>query len=222
MNKSVIWDMDGVLIDTGPLHYQAWVKTLNGYSVEFSETFFRTTFGMNNQGVLTALFNNPSPALVTELSDKKEALFRELIRGNAQLLPGVLGWLDRLSQLGYTQAIASSAPPANIESLLTELNIQHHFQAVVSGFDMPGKPDPTVFLLAANQLGTPPARCVVVEDATAGVTGALRAGMRCIAVTTTNPAHALSAANIVVKDLTYLPPDAFDQLLNQNQSSRNQ
>lgn len=214
MNKSAIWDMDGVLVDTGQLHYQAWVKTFAEYDIPFSETVFKKTFGMNNEGILTYLFKEPpAKSLILEISNKKETLFRAQIRGNAQLMPGVAAWLSRLKESGYTQAIASSAPQANIDALIDELKIRDYFGAIVSGFDLPGKPDPAVFLRAASQLNSPPARCVVIEDATAGIEGARRAGMKCIAVTTTNPAHALSGANIVVDRLTTLPINTFDTLV---------
>ena len=109
-----------------------------------------------------------------------------------------MDWLDRLRATGIRQAVASSAPPENINTLVDELGIRAYFEAIVSGYDIPGKPDPAVFLKAASEIDLPPQRCIVVEDAVAGVQAAKRAGMRCIAVTTTNPAHALSDADIVI------------------------
>jgi beta-phosphoglucomutase-like phosphatase (HAD superfamily) len=97
--------------------------------------------------------------------------------------------------------------------LLDALGIRDYFVAEVSAEKMPGKPDPAVFLEAARRVGLPPARCVVVEDAIAGVAAAKRAGMACLAVTTTNPASALAAADQIVDSLAGLPEDAFDRLL---------
>jgi beta-phosphoglucomutase-like phosphatase (HAD superfamily) len=94
-----------------------------------------------------------------------------------------------------------------------ELGLRAYFEAIVSGFDLPGKPDPTLFPKVAHLIDVPPERCIVVEDAVAGVEAARRAGMKCIAVTTTNPAHALEAADIVVERLDALPTDAFQRLL---------
>lgn len=215
MNKrGVLWDMDGVLVDTGEFHYHAWVGVLSEYAIPFSRQFFRDTFGMNNAGVLSILLGDRlTPTLLDEISSRKEWLFREAARGHAQPLPGVRAWLETLQADGFRQGIASSAPPANIDVLVDGLGLRARFDAIVSGFDLPGKPDPTLFLEVARRLGVPPERCIVVEDAVAGVEAAKRAGMKCIAVTTTNPAEALAAGDIVVERLDALPLDTFHRLL---------
>ena len=102
---------------------------------------------------------------------------------------------------------------------MNELGIRPYFEAIVSGYDIPGKPDPAVFLKAASEIDLTPQRCIVVEDAVAGVQAARRAGMRCIAVTTTNPAHALSGADIIVDRLDILPANAFERLFNSKDSA---
>jgi beta-phosphoglucomutase family hydrolase len=212
--RGVLWDMDGVLVDTGEFHYRSWDAVLLDYSISFSREFFRDTFGMNNTGILSLLLGEKlTPELVVEISDQKEQKFREAIRGNAQPLPGVPGWLRRLQNAGFRQAIASSAPLANIDTLVDELGLRHYFEAIVSGVDLPGKPEPALFLKVARQLDVPPEGCIVVEDAVAGVQAAKRAGMRCIAVTTTNPADALVEADLVVQRLDAIPVDAFQRLL---------
>jgi beta-phosphoglucomutase len=206
--------MDGVLVDTGRFHLASWADILIAAGHAFDAEIFRRTFGMNNHGVLSTVFGRPPSAdELIMLADRKEALFRELIAGQAEPLPGVRDWLARLHARGVRQAVASSAPQANIDVLLDSLGIRAYFDAEVSAEKMPGKPDPAVFLEAARRVGLPPARCVVVEDAIAGVAAAKRAGMACLAVTTTNPAAALAAADLVVDSLADLPEDAFDRLL---------
>jgi beta-phosphoglucomutase family hydrolase len=212
--QGVIWDMDGVLVDTGEFHFQAWSRALPEYGIPFSRELFAATFGMNNAGILAVLLGRtPAPELLAKISDRKEQLFRQAIRGHAQPLPGVLAWLERLKAAGMRQAIASSAPPANIDALVDELGLRDYFDAIASGFDLPGKPDPALFLKVARLISVPPERCVVVEDAVAGVGGARRAGMKCIAVTTTNPAHALNEADVIVERLDTLSLDTFERLL---------
>jgi HAD superfamily hydrolase (TIGR01509 family) len=208
--RAVLWDMDGVLVDSGELHYQSWKKTLEALSIPFDREKFRSTFGMNNQGILTVLLGKPPEAdFLQKVNDCKEGLFREMIHGRLQLLPGALAWLRLLKERGFLQAVASSAPCENIEVTVDELHIRAYFSALISAYAMPGKPDPAVFLEAARQLGVEPAQCVVVEDAVAGVAAAKSAGMRCIAITTTHPKSALAAADAIVDSLEDLSLNDF-------------
>jgi beta-phosphoglucomutase family hydrolase len=209
----ILWDMDGVLTNTGEFHFLAWSQTLADYDIPFSRDQFTATFGMNNAQILQILMGETADqVLVTEIGDKKEERFRQAVQGHARLLPGVFEWLNRFQGWGFRQAIASSAPPANIKVLVDELGIRSFFDAVVSGADIPGKPDPAVFLNAARMIEVPPQRCVVIEDATAGVEAAKRGGMKCVAVTTTNPPEALARADIVVERLDRLGVRAFKGL----------
>jgi HAD superfamily hydrolase (TIGR01509 family) len=211
--RAVLWDLDGTLADTGELHYLSWARTLAARNIPYSREVFRHTFGMNNANSLNVILGHPpTPELLLELSEEKEASFRDDVRGNAQLLPGALDWLVRLQQNGIPQAIASSAPQANIDALVDELQIRSYFGAIVSGMSLPSKPNPHVFLAAAQALNVEPQYCIVVEDAIAGVGGAKNAGMHCIAVTTTSPAEALHQADLVIDRLDHLPLNAFETL----------
>jgi beta-phosphoglucomutase family hydrolase len=213
-NYAVLWDMDGVLVDTGEFHFQSWNETFEELDVPFDREDFRKTFGMNNAGILERILERkPEPDEVTRISDKKEYLFRELVKGKAVPLPGVLKWLKQFQAWKVKQAITSSAPPENIEVLVAELNIEDYFDAIVSGFDMPGKPNPDVFLKAANTIKIRPGNCIVIEDAIAGVEGAKKAGMKCIAVTNTNPANALEKADYIFSDLGEMNKEKFLALL---------
>jgi HAD superfamily hydrolase (TIGR01509 family) len=157
---------------------------------------------MNNAGILEeVLGHKPAPEFVDDVSERKEGLFRDAVRGRVNPLPGVLNLLRQFKAREIKQAVASSAPRANIALLLDEMQIRDFFAAVLSGYDMPGKPDPQVFLRAADRIGVPAERCVVIEDSIAGVRAAKKAGMRCVAVTTTNPAHLLEQADVVVEGL---------------------
>lgn len=208
--RAVLWDMDGVLVDSGELHYQSWLETLADLPIPFDRDKFHQTFGMDNTGTLTILMGKPPAADFLEMvSERKENRFRQLIRGHLQLLPGVLKCLSSLQEKGTLQAVASSAPQANIEVIVDELNIRNYFSALISASSMPGKPNPAVFLEAARQLGLEPKHCVVIEDSVAGVAAARYAGMKCIAVTTTHPRSSLSAADIVVDSLEELALSAF-------------
>lgn len=214
-SRAVLWDMDGVLVDSGDFHYVAWAETIAREGLApYTRTQFNASFGMDNRGVLTTLLGRePEPGWLARVSDEKEAAFRDAIRGKAQPLPGVVRWLARLRAAGVRQAVASSAPPANIDLLLDTMNLRQYFEAVVSTWGMRGKPDPGVFLEAARQVGVPPQRCLVVEDAIAGVAAAKAAGMACLAVTNTNTRAALADADRVVDSLEELEEAAFEALL---------
>lgn len=211
---AVLWDQDGVLVDSGDLHYESWQVALAefGYSLDY-ETFARA-FGMNNLSIIRMIVGDPSPGQIQQIGDRKEIVYRQMIPGRLQVLPGVRPWLERLSRQGVPMAVASSAPIENIDATLDALDLRRYFAATISVAGRPGKPDPLVFIEAAQHLGYPPERCIVVEDAIAGVEAAHRAGMKCIAVLTTNPAEALQTAELVVENLELLPEDAFQRLAN--------
>ncbi len=214
-HSAAIWDMDGVLVDTGQIHYQSWVEALAKRNVSLTYQQFSATFGMNNTSILKLwLGADTPPGAIDQVGDEKETIFRQLVvAAGIEPLPGVRALLEGLRQAGFRQAVASSAPQANIDVLLDTTRLRPYFDAVVSGARLPGKPDPAVYLEAARRLGVDPVHCVVVEDAVAGVEGAQRAGMRCIAVTNTNSAANLAAANLVVDSLEKVSTDTLVSLL---------
>lgn len=211
MDIAAIWDMDGVLVDTGELHYRSWVEALAAEGVSIMRHDFESSFGQNNTSILQRWLGADTPqATIDRIGNHKEVLFRAMAaEGGVRVLPGVPALLEGLRRAGVRQAVGSSAPQENIDVLLAASGLRGYFEAVVSAWGMPGKPDPAVYLEAALQLGVPPARCVVIEDATAGVEGARRAGMRCIAVTNTHPAEKLAAATRVVSSLEEMNPETL-------------
>jgi HAD superfamily hydrolase (TIGR01509 family) len=211
---AVLWDLDGVIADTGEAHYLAWAQTLPAYNIPFSREIFRRIFGMNNTLAINFLFNqDPDPALLAEIDRIKEENFRRDVRGNVQILPGVLDLLKAFQKAGVRQAIASAAAQANIDALVDEAGIRPYFDAIVSGARFPSKPDPQTFLHAAAAVDVPPERCLVFEDAVTGVQAAHHAGMRCVAVTNTNSAEALKEADLVVDRLDRYPAEVYLRLV---------
>lgn len=200
---AVLWDMDGVLVDTEPFHWEAWRKLSREAGFHMSYEDFRRTFGWRNKEILRELIGpDISEQRAAELGDRKEELYRDAVRGNVKPLPGAMGLLRKLHEAGFRQAVASSAPRANIELILEELGIEGHFDAVLCDRDVErGKPDPQIFLRAAERLGVAPSHCLVIEDAVMGVRAAKRAGMACLAVATTHPPESLREADWVVDSL---------------------
>lgn len=205
--------MDGTLLDSAEYHWLAWREALAAEGFALTRAQFESTFGQRNDTILRAYFGPDLPlGEVDRIAGVKEARYRELVKTHGiDALPGVRRWLDRLHVGGWHQAVASAAPRLNVETILDALGIADCFDAIVSAEDVQrGKPDPQVFLLAAERLGVSPARCIVVEDAPAGIEGARRAGMRSIGVLST---HASLRADLTVRTLDELPDGSFERLL---------
>jgi beta-phosphoglucomutase len=196
--QALIWDVDGTLIDTAEQHYQAWVEFARELGKPFTRQNFTDTFGRRNPEIIRELFDpTADEVLVAEWGERKEQLYRAKAAAGIDLLPGVRALLESARDLGIPQAVGSSAPRANLDLLLKVTGTADFFQAIVSMEDTQrGKPDPQVFLIAAQRLGVAPRGCVVLEDAVAGVQAAKAAGMLCVAVTFVghHPAQRLRAA----------------------------
>ncbi|HUI73690.1 MAG TPA: HAD family phosphatase [Candidatus Acidoferrum sp.] len=211
--RAVLWDMDGTLIDSQELHWISWRETMAGEGLTISHEQFLSSFGQRNDSILSNwLGSAATPQRIGRISRVKEERYRDLVRKNGiSPLPGVAAWVHRLNGQGWLQAIASAAPRANIEAVLEALSANHFFQAIASAEDVrKGKPDPEVYLTAAGRVGASPDRCIVVEDAAAGLEGAHRAGMRSIGVSHNGTQL---DADVVVQSLDLLESDAFESLL---------
>jgi beta-phosphoglucomutase family hydrolase len=209
----VLWDLDGTLVDSAEYHWLSWCEALTAAGHRFDKDHLVATFGQRNDRILrTMLGPDVTSAEIERIGNEKEARYRALVRKRGlELLPGAELWLKRLRASGWRQALATSAPRANVAAMVEVLDLAEYFGAIVAAEDVQrGKPDPQVFLLAAERLGVATYRCIVVEDAAAGVEGAHNAGMRSIGVGAKN---AELGANLAVSSLVDLPEDVFEELL---------
>jgi HAD superfamily hydrolase (TIGR01509 family) len=207
--RAVLWDLDGTLVDSAEQHWQAWREVLEARGYHVTREQFERTFGWRNDAILAEWLGDAvTPHEAAAIGAKKEERYRELVTASGLIpLPGAADWVRRLAENGWRQAIASSAPRANVEVVVGALGLGDYFAAMVAAEDVSeGKPAPDVFLEAAGRTGALPEMCVVVEDAAAGVEGAHRAGMACIGVGGLQ-------ADLTVTSLTELPDDAFDRLV---------
>jgi beta-phosphoglucomutase len=210
--RAVLWDLDGTLVDSEDYHWRSWRDAMAAEGIDLSYDRFLASFGLRNDRILRGwLGDSVDPARIQRIGDAKEAEYRRLAeREGLTPLPGAAEWTARLHADGWHQAIASSAPRLNVEVMLRVLHLDRYFDAIAAAEDVTiGKPDPQVFLRAAEHLGVPPSNCIVVEDAPAGIEAARAGGMRSIGVSQTKQLD----ADIFVRALDQLPPDAFERLV---------
>jgi beta-phosphoglucomutase len=207
---ALIFDMDGTLVHNMPTHNQAWQDTLAEAGVQIDkDEFNRATTGKKNDEILRRMLGPQlSDSEIVYWSERKEALYRERFACCREPLPGLLHLLEQAHSLGLPMAVASAAPPDNIDFILDELDLRRHFNAVVGGRDvLHGKPDPEIFLKSAKTLGMEPQNCLVFEDALTGIEAARRAGMDAVMICTTIDAQEVADQPHVlcaVPDFTYL------------------
>jgi beta-phosphoglucomutase len=211
--QAVIWDLDGVIIDSAEEHRKAWQRLAREEGVTMTDADFWATFGKRNDDIFAVIWGPLSPEQVRALADRKEAYFREYIRDTAAPLPGSMELMQGLHKAGFAQALASSTPPENIELIGEVLGLKRYLTALVSGEAVPrGKPAPDIFLKAAQALNVDPSQSLVIEDAVAGVQAAHAAAMRCIAVAGNRELPGLRAAELMVKSLTEVSVDTIRHL----------
>lgn len=185
--------------------------------LSFTEAEFAPTFGRTSREIIAHFWGDGryTDAEIAALDTRKEAAFRRLIEADFPAMPGVGRLLKDLHDAGFALAVGSSGPPENVALVLDKLGARSLFQSLVTGMDVTrGKPDPQVFLIAAERLGMSPARCAVIEDAPAGVAAAHAAGMTSIGLTSTGrTAESLSAAQLVVGSLAELSAELLRELI---------
>ena len=184
MISAAIFDLDGVVVDSEPLHYLSEKEMLSKRGVNLRRSDIKEIVGRTEmEGIqyLKDRFGLKDSA--KQLYEEKQRIYKRMLRKAVKPRPGLFNLLNSLEDEGMTLAIASSAPRENIDIVLKALGIEDKFRAVVSGDDVErGKPSPDIFLLAAQRIGIKPKNCLAIEDAQNGVEAAKRAGMTCIAV----------------------------------------
>ena len=204
----VIFDMDGVLVDSYEPHFESWRNVARERGVEISPAQFATLFGRTSREIIAELWGGSrfTAAEMHDIDQHKEAEYRELVAARFPAMDGAAELIRDLAAGGFGVAIGSSGPPENVALAVASLQVEELVSVRVTGRDVQrGKPDPQVFLLAAERLGIPPARCAVIEDAPVGIQAANRAGMASIGLASTgHTVESLQAARRVVGSLREL------------------
>lgn len=209
----VIFDVDGVLVDSYRAHFQSWEELVAEFGLTYSEHDFAVGFGRTSREILAEFWGDRIPDLTPErirqLDEKKEHIYRRIIAADFPAMDGARELIAALHAAGIPIAIGSSGPSVNVELVVDRLGIASILGGRVTGSDVTrGKPDPQIFLMAAQRLGLPASKCVVVEDARAGIRAAHAAGMKCFAlVSTGHTPEELSEADVVVRSLREITPE---------------
>jgi beta-phosphoglucomutase len=209
--------MDGVLIDSYQAHFESWRQVAAEQGRVYTEGQFAAGFGRTSREVIAEQWRGESLSddQIAQIDRRKEWLFREIIDRNFPAMDGAVDLIESLVREGLRVAVGSSGPPENVHLAIERLGVGRLLSATVTGADVKrGKPDPRVFLTAAERMGVPPGRCVVVEDAPVGIEAARRGGMRAIGVASTGRSvEQLLAAALVVKSLRELSTARFEEVL---------
>ncbi|MCE5280427.1 MAG: HAD family phosphatase [Planctomycetaceae bacterium] len=214
---AVIFDMDGVLVDSYQAHFESWRQMARRHGQDMTEPQFAATFGRTSRDIIHRLWGSvvTSAEQVTQWDHEKEHLYRQILAEKFPEMDGAHELIEALHAAGFVMAIGSSGPPGNVQVVRENLPGSRHINVTVTREDIThGKPDPEVFLKAADKLALPPCRCAVVEDAPAGIEAARRAGMAAIAITGTAPREELArGAGLVVDSLRELTPEIIKRLI---------
>lgn len=209
-----VFDFDGVIINSAAHHEESWERLAREINKPLPPDHFQRSFGMKNAYIIPNLLDwSHDPAEIERLSLRKEELYRVVVEERGiEPIPGVVNFLEFLQRSGVLCVIGSSTQKLNITTAFAKLGIGKFFADMATSEDVTkGKPDPQVFLVAASKIKMPPSRCVVFEDAIVGIQAGKAAGMKVVAVTTTNPASALHEADLIVDRLDTIPPTMWTE-----------
>jgi len=216
MNIGAIFDWDGVVIDSSSHHEESWERLAKEEDRILPADHFKKGFGMKNEKIIPGLLRWTSDVdEIRRLSLRKEALYREVVEERGiEPLPGVVDFLEMLHQAKIPCVVGSSTHRFNLEKILDVMGVTEYFPLIVSAEDVShGKPDPEVFLVAAEKIGVEPKDCIVFEDAQVGIDAGIAGGMKVIALSTTHPAEALHGADRTVSRLDILSVDDLQSLV---------
>ncbi len=182
---ALVFDIDGVIVDSMPVHTEAWRVYLSGHGIDSAGIAVRM-HGRRNDDIVRAFFGEHlSPDEIDGHGAAKEALYREMMGRSlaSHLVPGIERFLEGHSRV--PMAVASNAEPANVDFILEGARLRRYFKVVIDGMQVERpKPDPEIYLRAADRLGVAPLNCIVFEDSPAGVQAGLDAGTRVVGVET--------------------------------------
>jgi beta-phosphoglucomutase family hydrolase len=204
--KAVIFDLDGTLVDNNSYHLETWKKYVKNMGRNISEEEYNANInGRTNRDVIEYVFGRKmNDEEIVKYSLEKEALYREIYQPYIKPVSGLMELLEIFDSKNILMAIATSGIQPNIDFMFEHIPIKKYFKTVVNSSHITkGKPDPEIYLKAASILNVPPKNCLVFEDAVVGIKSAKAAGMKVIAIATTQPKKELSIADMIIDDYEF-------------------
>lgn len=207
--------MDGVIVDNFKYHLKAWRVFYDKHKIAISDEDILKTFGSTNEDILPGLFGGKlSKQELAELAGDKEAIYREIYAPDIKPVKGLPTFLTDLKAAGVKMAVATSAPPENLNFVLDRLKLADYFDHTVDASQISrGKPDPEIYTKAGQLLALPPERCIVFEDSLPGIASARAAGMSVVGVATTNPPEVLKDYVLLIHDFSQINASQFLTLI---------
>lgn len=204
--EAVLFDMDGVIVDSNPIHKEVLIEFCRKHGVELDEENLReNVYGRTNKDWIPNVFGDVSDEAVEAYTEEKEQMFRKVFIPQNHVVPGLLDFLELLDQNGIRKVVATSAPAENADFILAELGIADHFDAVLNSSHVSkSKPHPEPYLKAAKAVSVNPENCIVFEDSLSGVKSGAAAGAKVVGIATTHTHQELQACDLVVDDFTGL------------------
>ncbi len=215
MHIAVLFDMDGVIVDSNPYHKLAFQAFLAQYHIALTDEELKTkVYGRTNKEIMSYIFKeNATQEQSDSWANEKEALFRKMYQPDIRATKGLTALLQALKVKQIPTAVGTSAPLDNLNFVLDALNLRQYFDVLLHSKDVVhGKPAPEIYLKAANKLGMDPSKCIVIEDSLPGIQAGLSAGMKVIGITTTHTPEELQHTHFVIQDFRTLNIDILQAL----------
>jgi HAD superfamily hydrolase (TIGR01509 family) len=216
MKYAVLFDMDGVIVDSNPFHKISLKEFCKRHGHALSDDQLREKiYGRANKDWIPNVFGPIAPELARRYADEKEALFREIYKNDIRAVDGLVDFLEALDRARIPKAIATSAPRANVDFTLEKTGTQKYFNTILDESHVNrGKPDPEIYILTARAVGIPPQQCIVIEDSLSGVKAGKSAGCKVIGITTTHTREELSETDLVIDNFHDLRQPFFPHFSN--------
>lgn len=212
---AIIFDMDGVIVDSNPYHKKALQQFCKKHGYELNdEELLQKVYGRTNKEWITNLMGKLSEEQIQNFAEEKEALYRQLFRNDIKPVKGLISFLDQLNHQQISRAIGTSAPQSNVVFTLSKTNTSHYFDIILNDtFVTHSKPHPEIYIKVAQAIGLPNSQCIVIEDSLSGIEAGKAAGSKVIGITTTHTGQELAHTDLVIDDFEDLSIAMLEELL---------